>query len=299
MRDSLNIAGMGEVLWDVYGEKKYLGGAPANFAAHVNYAGYNAYVLSRVGNDDLGKKIKSTLKKMKINTSGIQTDKKFPTGTVNVTLDDKGIPSFDCTKDVAFDHMQDDSKWSEILGDLDAVLWGTLAQRNEESRQSIQQALKSADDCCKVFDINIRGWDSTIKKTIDESLKLADVIKLNEDELAQLKSSMNKKSNDVVFLRQLLQKYEIELAAVTLGDKGCFLVNDIEYVVHPGFNVTAVDTTGSGDAFAAGMTIKFIQGAELAEIAEYGNRLGAWVATQQGATPKWTPDDIMELFPNE
>ena len=295
MQETYKIAGLGEVLWDIYGRKKYPGGAPANFTAHVTKSGCEGYLMSRVGNDNLGTRLVKKLEKMEINISGVQTDATHETGTVKVTLDEHGVPSFECSNDVAFDYMQLDDTWKELVPDLDAILWGTLAQRNPESRHAIQQTLRSVTDAVRVFDINLRCWDEPTKAIVEESLQLADVIKLNHSELQTLKTHMNNTRDDVPFLRSLMQNYEIDMAAVTFGEEGSLLVTTLEHAYHPGFKVDAIDTTGAGDAFAAGLVVKYLEGLDLEAIADYANRLGAFVTTQNGAVPDWTPDDLMRL----
>ncbi len=292
MSNVLKIAGLGEILWDVYDDKKYLGGAPTNFAAHVNQAGQYGLILSRIGNDKLGDQLMHELISRNLDVTGIQVDDEKPTGTVKVTLDEQGKPTFDCTSDVAFDYMAFDPKWDLLSGQVDAILFGTLAQRHSVSRQAIQRFLGAATDAVKVFDVNLREWNDEVFNTVKVSFEKADIIKLNDDELELLKTSLKHDGSDHDFIRDLLKTYSINMAAVTYGGEGCEVITDSRVVRHPGFDIKVVDTTGSGDAFAAGLTIKYVQGASLEEIAEFGNRLGAFVATRKGAVPEWTLDDI-------
>jgi fructokinase len=292
MSNVLKIAGLGEILWDVYDDKKYLGGAPTNFAAHVNQAGQYGLILSRIGNDKLGDQLMHELISRNLDVTGIQVDDEKPTGTVKVTLDAQGKPSFDCTSDVAFDYMKFDAKWDLLSGQVDAILFGTLAQRHNVSRQAIQRFLEAATDAVKVFDVNLREWNDEVLNTVKVSFEKADIIKLNDDELELLKTSLKHEGSDHDFIRDLLKTYSIKMAAVTYGGEGCEVITDSRVVRHPGFDIKVVDTTGSGDAFAAGLTIKYVQGASLEEIAEFGNRLGAFVATRKGAVPEWTLEEV-------
>jgi fructokinase len=294
MNDKQKIAGLGEVLWDVYEDKKYLGGAPANFAAHVNQAGAYGVILSRVGNDAAGDQLIKELVSLDFDVSGIQIDPQKPTGTVKVTLNEEGVPAFQCVQDVSYDYMEYNDIWDNIAGEIDAVLFGTLAQRSSVSRKAIQQFLQKTT-AIRVFDINLRGWSDHIEKIVIESLKLADMIKLNIEELEKLKNLSGPRENNIEFLRQLIDNYQLKMAALTAGSEGCYLITKNENVYHPGFKVNAVDTTGAGDAFAAGMIVKYLSGAPLADIADYGNRLGAFVSTQRGAIPKWRYSDIMSI----
>jgi len=295
MKKQYKIAGLGEVLWDIYENAKFPGGAPANFAAHVQQAGYCGFILSRVGEDALGNELAHYLHSLHLNTEGMQRDKQLATGSVYVTLDDKGVPSFQCSKNVAFDALELDSNWKKRAPQLDAVLWGTLAQRALASRQAIIGFLQLCTRALKVFDVNLRGWNKDSREIIETSLRLADFIKLNKEELHTLKNNFSDIMDDIVFLRTILERYPVKLAAVTLGADGCLLVSPDQVVRHPGFKVNVVDTPGSGDAFAAGLVIKFLQGASLPEIAEFSNRLGAFVATQHGAIPRWQEKDLLQL----
>jgi len=285
-REKYTIAGLGEVLWDIYGKEKFLGGAPANFAAHAQQLGQTGIILSRVGKDELGEQLREQLEEMQIDSASIQIDPTYSTGTVIVTLDQAGIPSFECTKDVAFDHLEFDRKWQTIALRIDAVLFGTLAQRNEDSRQTILEFLSAASQALKIFDINLRGWNKRTREIVETSLQKADVIKLNDDELATLRNMFgNDKTGD--FVPSLIEKYHLRLVTVTLREKGAVIWTPKDRHYSPGFHVQAVDTTGSGDAFAAALVVKMLEGASVPEMADYANLLGAFVATQKGAVPKW------------
>ncbi len=295
-RKKIKIAGLGEVLWDIYGEEKFPGGAPANFAANIHFAGHHGIILSRIGNDEMGAELSQQLRKIGVDSTFIQTDNVKPTGTVRVSVDEHGVPSFECTRDVAFDNLEFSREWRALANSLDAVLFGTLAQRGEKSWRTIQEFLKSATSALKVFDVNLRGWDDKIRETVLTSLELADVIKMNEEELQQLKNVFSNDGDDEEFLRKILQGFDLSLAAVTLGEKGCFLVSRTEIVRHSGFEIDVKDTTGCGDAFAAGLTLKILEEKSLQEMAVFGNLLGAFVATQNGATPFWNHESIHKIL---
>ena len=291
------IAGLGEILWDIYGENKYLGGAPANFAAHVQQAGHKGIILSRVGEDKLGKALRNRLVDMQLESNYLQNDPIHPTGTVLVTLDQAGVPSFQCTKNVAFDYLDFNPKWQELASQIDAVLFGTLAQRNEKSQQTIQKFVNAATHAVKIFDINLRGWNEHTRDVVETSLYLADVIKLNEDELKTL-CNLYGNSDESTFVPRLLEKFSLLLAAVTFGEKGAVIWTGDGRHFSPGFRVTAIDTTGSGDAFAAGLSVKLLENSSVEEMAEYANLLGAFVATQKGAVPKWSEADLENIRRN-
>lgn len=290
---SLHVAGMGEVLWDIYPDARYPGGAPANFAGHIAQYGINSYLISRVGQDRAGKELLEEMQKLGIQTDMVQTDSKYPTGTVNVSIDAHGSPAFQCTTNVAFDHIQWIKSLESMTTSLDGVLFGTLAQRNADSRTTIQQYISEMYLTVKLFDVNIRVWDEDVKKVVLKSLELADIIKMNDQELLTLKTALQAESgNDCDFLHMLIKEYRVALAAVTRGAQGCLLVTKAQKTEHPGYQVNAVDTTGCGDAFAAGLMISVLEKRSLEETAELANRLGAFVATRRGAVPSWTLKDL-------
>lgn len=291
-KNKYTIIGIGEILWDIYGETKYLGGAPANFAIHCHNLGDDGFIVSRVGADSHGDEIKIALKQKKLNNQFIQTDKIKPTGSVSVTLDEAGKPSFDCTKDVAFDYLEFDPRLINLAGNADAVLFGTLAQRNKTSRQTIHQFLSMENNLLKIYDINLRGWNKDIEKIVARSLKLANVVKLNDNELNILRSNTQPQLDDRSFLKFLIQNYQLKLAALTLGENGSVIATPSDIVQMDGLKINAVDTTGCGDAFAAGLVYQYLRGKSLEDILIFSNRLGAYVAQLAGATPSYSLKDI-------
>lgn len=295
MNGKLKIAGLGEVLWDIYADQRFPGGAPANFAAHVSLAGHQGILLSRVGNDEIGYELLLEFEKFGVDVSLVQKDRKRPTGTVHVSVDERGIPSFECSNNVAFDYIQFDRNWKQAALDIDAVLFGTLAQRNEISKESIRDFLALAENATKIYDVNLRGWDDHIEEILEDSLYRADVLKMNHQELKMLKQAFDYHGDDVLFLRAILDEYVIDMAAITLGARGSFCVTEDDYAEHPGFEVYVDDTTGAGDAFAAGLAIKYLQDASLSEIAEFGNKLGALICTRTGAIPLWNSRDLEKI----
>ena len=293
MTRQFNIAGLGEVLWDLYEHDRYVGGAPANFAFHTHLCGGHAYLLSRIGDDDDGRALRRQLAQTGIDLTGLQTSFIKPTGTVQVRVDAAGQPSFLCSRDTAFDEMTCDDSWLSLALDLDAILFGTLAQREESSRRAIRSLLAQAHGAVKIFDVNLRGWNSSTQEIVEASLQLCRIIKINEAELKILQKAHHAEHLPAeTFLRGLLRSFDIDLAAVTLGSRGCWLLTADQFVHHPGFKVNVVDTTGCGDAFAAGLVYQYMHEASLDAMADYANRIAAFVATQRGATPSWTFVDL-------
>jgi len=294
-KQKFNIIGLGEILWDIYDNDKFLGGAPANFAIHCQQLGNDGIVVSRIGNDTLGDEIKTALEKRNLITDYLQIDSQKPTGTVQVSLDEKGKPQFICTKDVAFDYLQFNGQLENLARQADAVLFGTLAQRNSVSGEVIRKFVQRASRAIKIYDINLRGWDSATREVVLQSLELANAIKLNDEELTILKNVLQPHAEDIDFLKFLMEKYNLKLAALTLGENGCILMDLHDVIKIKGINIKPVDTTGCGDAFAAGMIHQFLRGKPLYDVAFFSNLIGAYVALFAGATPLYALDDLEQF----
>ncbi|MBN1559233.1 carbohydrate kinase [candidate division KSB1 bacterium] len=289
------IAGLGEVMWDVYGDEKFIGGSAANFAVHIANAGQDAYLCSRVGDDTDGHELVEKLNDRRVTTDGVQFDIFKPTGRLNITLERDGNPAYHCTRDVAFDHLRLDSIWEDLAPKMDGVFFGLLAQRSEPSREAIHAFLNKATTALKVCDLNIRKWDSMSEYAVNQSLAAADVLKLNENECELLKSGLHVDVDPISFLRRLSQEHAIRLIALTMGANGCYLITPEEEEFDAGYSVTPLDSSGAGDAFAAGLVLKILQRAPLRDIADFANRLGAYVSTQKGAVPAWSFHDLDEF----
>lgn len=289
------IAGLGEVLWDLYPDRRFPGGAPANFALHAHYGGARAFLFSRVGPDPAGAELVDYFTRAGVDTSAVQRGGTRPTGSVHVTVDASGQPSFLCSRDTAFDEMVCDSGWTSLAATMDVILFGTLAQREESSRQAIQSLLAVSPDAVKIFDPNLRGWSARTGDIVQTSLRHADILKINENELATLRQALGHHDSDLEFIRALLSRYDLTLVAVTLGSEGCWLVTSEASCRHDGYRVDVVDTTGCGDAFTAALALKVLQQATLEETADFANKVGAYVARFRGAVPPWSPADLEQI----
>jgi len=285
-RRAFNVIGLGEVLWDMFPEGKQLGGAPANFAYITNLLGDCGIVASRIGKDPLGKEACLQLTKLSLQTSYIQTDDAHSTGTVKVQVDAQGQPSFAITEGVAWDFMAWTPEWEALAKRADAVCFGSLAQRSAVSRATIHKFLAAAKaKATLVFDVNLRQHFFS-EEVMMESVKVADVIKVNHEELPRVAQLLGAPASDEVSsARWLRRNSELKLVCVTRGAKGSLLIRENEFHEHPGFRIVVADTVGAGDAFTAGLIHHFLRGAPLAVMNEVANRLGAWVASQRGATP--------------
>jgi len=290
------VVGLGEVLWDLLPERTCLGGAPANFAYITTLMGDQGIVASRVGEDSRGSHGLQRMKELRLNIDHVQTDRQRPTGTVQVELDNQGVARFEIGCPAAWDFLEWTPDWQHLAETSDAVCFGSLAQRSEVSRATIRQFLRATSPgSVKVFDVNLRQSYYS-HEVLSESMKLADIVKLNDEELPTIMNLFKFPHQDELSsARRLISTYDLKLVCITRGGRGSLLVSDKpvgggDASEHPGFRVRVADTVGSGDAFTAGLVHEYLQGAEsgrmdLDRMNEVANRVGAWVASQVGAMP--------------
>ena len=292
------IVGLGEVLWDIYPDDRFIGGATANVALHAIQLGAAGVIVSAVGYDKAGEALIQQVEERGGDVRYIQKSIMYETGQVIVQLDEEGKPHFECSEDVAFDHLIWRVPFQALATTCDAVIVGTLAQREQDSRITIQKFLDAATAALVVYDVNFRGWREDIKEIIRETLKKADIVKMNGEELNMMRQAFGETSlSDEAFLNKLFKNYNIQMAAVTRGAEGCVMADSNGTVHHvPGHSVQVVDTTGCGDAFVAGLTLKYLEGASLEESGQFANRLGAFVSTKKGAVPLYSCQDIVKFF---
>ncbi|HKQ05553.1 MAG TPA: carbohydrate kinase [Blastocatellia bacterium] len=280
------IVGLGEIVWDLLPAGPRLGGAPANFAYFASLLGNHAVVASRVGSDELGHKTLQRLHQSGLPTVYVQRDDTRPTGTVRVRVDEQGQPDFTITEMAAWDFLEFTPQWQALAVDADAVCFGALAQRSTASRETIRKFLSATrKDALRVFDVNLRQSFYSAE-VLGDSLRQARVVKLNHLELPIVAAMFDLAGDtDEARARALLRAYSLEMVCVTRGAHGSLLVNAAEAVSHAGIPVTTADAIGAGDAFTAALAHHYLRGARLAEIGRAANLLGAWVASQVGATP--------------
>jgi fructokinase len=280
------VAGIGELLWDMLPQGKQLGGAPCNFAYHASQAGCESFVVSAIGTDTAGDEILTCFHELGLDHSYVQRNADFPTGTVTVTVDDHGIPSYIIHEKVAWDNIGWNPSLEALAKSIDAVCFGSLAQRNTISKQTIIRFLEATGkDCLRVFDINLRQhFFDTV--TIIQSLSMANILKLNEDELPVVADLLGLHGNEDSLLTQLMDKFNLKLIALTKGGSGSILLTKEERSFMEVPQVKIADTVGAGDSFTAVLVAGLLKKAELKIIHETATRVAAFVCTQQGATPR-------------
>ena len=298
------ILGIGELLWDLLPEGPRLGGAPANFTVMAARLGNHAAILSRIGRDDLGRNAVAHLDPFPVDASNVQIDTEHETGRVTVALEN-GQPSYTIHEPAAWDFLELTDDWVSLAERANAICFGSLAQRNAVSRQTIQTLVaETSDDCIRVFDVNLRTPFYTAE-VIQESLELATVFKMNDAEvsivldLLGLELSLEKVHGTEclrIAAERLLNEFpSLNLIAITRGDSGSLLVTRNECNEHPGVPVIVADTIGAGDAFTAAITHYLLRNAPLATVNEAGNRWGSWMASQSAAMPELPENVRMQI----
>ncbi len=281
------VVGLGEVLWDLLPAGKALGGAPCNFAYHASQApGCEGWAVSAVGDDALGREILDLMKEKNINC--IIPVVKNATGTVKVTLDEKGIPEYEICEGVAWDNIPFTPEMEQLAKDASAVCFGSLAQRNTESYKTIHKFLAAVPkDALKVFDINLRQQFYS-KDVIEESLRMCDILKINDEEVGVLKELFGKQDlSDEQMLREIKREYNLKMVVETLGAKGSYIYypGGISWVETP--KVEVADTVGAGDSFTGSFIGALLDGKSIEEAHQRAVAVSAFVCTQHGAMPEY------------
>ena len=296
-RPSTVTVGLGELIWDFLPDGKQLGGAPTNFAYISRLLGNESVVASRIGDDDLGREAVKRLSGLGVSTEYLQVDREHPTGTVRVRLDGQGEASFAVNENSAWDYIEWTGSWAELARKAGVICFGTLGQRVEQARRTIIRFLEATRPrALRVFAVNLRHAFFNADM-LERSLKLANVVKLNQPELLTLCKMLGFSADtEERMAKRLLDQFGLELVAITRGARGSLLVTGDASSDHPGVRVRVRDTIGAGDAFLAALTHYYLRRAPLPMISEAANRMGAWVATQDGATPALDAQTLAQLL---
>lgn len=280
------VVGLGEVLWDCLPQGRKLGGAPANFAYHVSQFGFESCVISAIGDDDLGHEILDNF-----NEKGLHYNiphVAFPTGTVQVSLNEKGIPEYDICTNVAWDNIPFTDAVKQIAQNTHAVCFGSLAQRNEVSRSTIYaflDAMPHTPDSLRVFDINLRQQFYSAE-IIKASLERCNVLKINDEELLILRDMFGYQMDTDATCQEILKTYNLRMLILTCGTEGSYVYNaDGSWSFLPTPIVEVADTVGAGDSFTAAFVASILQGKTMQEAHKVAVEASAFVCTQHGAMP--------------
>jgi len=293
------VVGLGETLWDMLPTGKHLGGAPLNFAYIASLLGEHAVIASRIGNDSLGNEIQAELSSRNLDTSGVQTDSTLPTGTVDVHFRD-GQPEYEIRQPVAWDALEWTPEWRAIAATSDAVCFGSLAQRDPRSRQTIHKFLENTrPECLRVFDINLRKPFYS-REVIELTLRSATILKLNDVELVEIAAILGAKGDSQrAIMGELSDKFGLNTVLLTCGERGAMAVCGAKPASHPGFKVRVRDTIGAGDAFTAAAIHCILRGIELEKTLAFANKWASWVASEDGGMPVLREDQRVEMMSEE
>ena len=290
MNDIDMVVGMGEALWDVLPEGKKIGGAPANFAYHVSQFGLPSCVVSAVGADALGKEIVENFTSKGLNQ--LIAEVPYPTGTVQVEIDQAGVPQYEIKENVAWDNIPWTKQLESLAARTKAVCFGSLAQRNVVSRNTINRfldAMPGKGDSFVVFDVNLRqGFYN--KEILCNSMKRCNILKINDEELVTVSRMFGYPGIDLQDKCWiLLGKYNLKMLILTCGINGSYVFTpgNVSFYATP--MVEVADTVGAGDSFTAAFIASLLKGKSVVEAHSLAVHTSAYVCTKNGAMPILPP----------
>ena len=288
----------GEFLWDCIQDQVHIGGAPFNLAAHAVRCGLEAHLISRVGTDELGRRALAEAHRLDVGTECVPVDAQQPTGTVTVQLSSVGQPTYTIHAPVAWDFIAANEAMLATLRGwrVDAICFGTLAQRNIVARSSLWHVLKAFPAIPTFFDVNLRQQFFS-REIIEPSLRRTAVLKLNDDEVAVLANLLFRAPlNATDFACEVMRQFPVQIILVTRGERGCLVFERAGQATEvPGRLVKVADAVGAGDAFSAAFLAFWLRGFMPVKAAQMANELGAFVASQRGAVPDYTADIRLRL----
>lgn len=285
-----NIVCFGEVLWDVFPTHKKIGGAPLNVALRLRSFENQVSIITRIGDDALGKEIKAFTAKHGVNVDDMQVDETLPTGAVNVTLNEKGSATYDINFPRAWDHIALTEAAKKKVQAADAFIFGSLVARDETSRNTLFELLKLAK--YKILDINLRKPHYT-QEVLTHLMKEADFIKFNDEEIFEIAATLGATSTSlehcILFMAEHTQAASI---CVTKGRHGAILYHEEAFYYNGGYTIIVADTVGAGDSFLAALIDKLLKGTPPQEAIDFASAVGAIVASKEGANPEVEPQEI-------
>lgn len=281
----------GEVLWDTFDDGKKAGGAPMNVARHLVQQKIDVSFVSRIGNDESGKKLNDFLKKSGLDGKHIQHDEQLPTCEVTVQLDENNHATYTIPQPVSWDNIKLENGLKKHARKASAIVFGSLICRSKVSCETLRTLLEVSSGL-KVFDVNLRAphYD---KDTIENLVAKANVVKMNEEEAHLLIGGKPDKLKDNII--EFQRKFHTKIICVTRGDKGAIVWQDKKFYEHPGFKVAVEDTVGSGDAFLATMVKGILKEKPMQEVLERACAVGAFVASRRGANPEYDKESIRAI----
>lgn len=292
LNKKINAVSYGEVLFDVFGDEKKIGGAPLNLALRTASFGFPVSMISAVGNDEDGKVICDYISENQIDTSGIVTTSEYDTGIVQVTLNDRGSATYEIKFPSAWDFIELNDDVSNIVKNADVFFFGSLICRNDVSRNTLFSLLDSNPKMFKVFDVNLRKPFYNIE-LLEQLMNKADFIKFNDEEILEIASKLNFLSENLEEnIRFISEKTNTNSICVTLGKHGSLLLWNGKMYQHGGYHVKVTDTVGAGDSFLASLIAKLLSDNNPEAALDFASAVGALVASYSGANPKIESSEI-------
>lgn len=285
---------IGEVLWDMLPSGAKPGGAPMNVALHLHKIGLDVNIASKVGNDELGRKLLKFIEDAGLSTELIQIDNQLPTSEVLVNLDNKEQATYTICEPVAWDAIEFTDSLKKAADEADVLIYGTLASRNEVTRNTIHQCLDRVET--RVIDVNLRP-PYPQHEIVESLLSRANFVKLNDEELQQIAQWQNADTrNEEALIKWLGKHLDIDTICMTKGSEGAMLLHNHEFQQNKGYKVKIIDSVGAGDAFLAGLLSALLSGKNTLDALDFASATGAFVVTQSGATPPYDFNQIEKIM---
>lgn len=289
-----NIVCFGEVLWDVFPTHKKIGGAPLNVALRLQSLDNNVSIISRIGNDKKGEKIKAYIEEQGVTTQNLQVDKKLKTGKVKVMLTQKGAASYDIKFPRAWDAIQLNESTINATQNADVFIYGSLVARDDTSKHTLYELLKIAK--YKIFDVNLREpyyTTDVLKHLMNE----ADFIKFNDDEIFEIGKKLNSKTHSLEQnIKFIAAHTNTKSICVTKGRHGAILYSNDTFYYNSGYQIEVIDTVGAGDSFLASLIDNLIKENNPQEAINFACAVGALVAGSEGANTKFEKQDVYKFI---
>lgn len=293
------IVAFGEVVWDILPNGKILGGTPSNMVFRCNSFSEQGFLLSRIGDDELGTEALGKLKELGISDDNVQMDTEFPTGTVHITFDNNYDPRYVVTPDVAFDHIEFSAEALKLVREADCLFYGLLPQRFGISKNTLRELIKESPDSIHFFDLKLFEHFFNVA-VVENLLGSSNIVRIKEKEIPFLSRELSLNAENLnVFSAGLLQKYKIDLILITRGQNGVFAFHKKKGGFYdPGYNLEIVDNIGSGMAFSAGFLHYYLNGKTIQQALNFGNAAGALNTTKRGATSYFNKKEVLDFMKN-
>jgi fructokinase len=291
------IVAFGEVVWDILPNGKVLGGTPSNMVFRCNAFNGQGFLLSRVGDDDLGNEALDKLKELKISDDNVQVDSEFPTGTVHITFEDNYEPRYIVTPDVAFDHIEFSAESLKLVRDADCLFYGLLPQRFGISKNTLRELIKESPDSLHFFDLKL--FEHFFNAAVVQNLLFSsNIVRIKEKEIGFLSNELGLSNENLSdFSSGLSAKYKIDIVLVTRGQNGVFAYHHKKGSFYdPGYDIQGEDNIGSGMAFCAGFLLYYLNGKPIQQALNFGNASGALNTTRRGATSYFNKKDVIDFM---